>query len=248
MREILTKFRTVLLVAKRGEFKEIAEEARQRFYSNSSSLILRRDLSIPLEPPIAKLPITVRPIRDGDLAEIIRERPRRYPVLRANIPTCYIAQSNDGDLCYTQWLVAPKEQGNLAPYFKGQLNELRDDEVLLEFAYTFEKFRGQGVMAAAMAAIAEQGISTGAQWAITYVKDDNVASLKGCAKAGFRPYMVREERWRFFRLNQTFRLLPAGTKYSFESELPAKTEIDRKNEPTRAGAIAPHRSATAISM
>jgi RimJ/RimL family protein N-acetyltransferase len=234
------------LVAKRGEFKEIAEEARQRFHSNSSSIILRRDLSIPLEPPIAKLPISMRPIRDADVAQIIRERPRRFPVLRANIPTCYVAESNNGDLCYTQWLIGPDEQGKLAPYFKGQLYELRHDEVLLEFAYTFEKFRGQGVMAAAMAAIAEKGIALGARWAITYVKDDNVASLKGCAKAGFRPYMVREERWRFFRLHQSFRLLPSGTKYSFESELPSKTENGCDNAATGRGGIAPHPSARAI--
>jgi GNAT superfamily N-acetyltransferase len=235
------------LVAKRGEIKEIAEEARQRFYSHSSSLILRRDLSIPLERPAAKLPITVRPIRDADVAEIIKQRPRRYPVLRANIPTCYVAESNEGALCYTQWLIGADEQGKLAPYFKGQLYELRPDEVLLEFAYTFEKFRGQGVMAAAMAAIAEQAIPLGARWAITYVKDDNVASLKGCAKAGFRPYMVREERWRFARLHQTFRLLPAGTKYSFESELPSKTASDREAEAARADAIALPPSAKAIS-
>ena len=49
MRRILTKIRTVLLVLKRGEFKEIAEEGRQRAYSSANSLILRRDLSKPLK-------------------------------------------------------------------------------------------------------------------------------------------------------------------------------------------------------
>ena len=44
---------------------------------------------------------------------------------------------------------------------KGELKALRPDEALLEFAYTFEKFRGQGVIAAAMATIAEQGLGAG---------------------------------------------------------------------------------------
>ena len=220
---LLTKLRTVLMVVRRGETREILEEARERLYSNSSSLILRRDLSVPLKAPAAKLPITVRPLRASDLACIVKERPRRYPVLRADIPTCYVAESNDGEICYMQWLIEARDQSRLKPYFKGELKELRADEVLLEFAYTFEKFRGQGVMAAAMAQIAEQGIPTGARWALTYVKDENVASLKGCAKAGFRPYIERQERWRFFRLRQSFRLLPEGARYSFEQDSPRPT-------------------------
>lgn len=219
-----SKIRTILLVAKKGEIKEIIQEAQQRVYSSATSLILRRDLSKPLKPPAAKQPITVRPIRDSDLSRIMKERPRRYPVLRANIPTCYVAESTDGQLCYMQWLIGPDEQRRLRPYFKGELKELLADEVLLEFAYTFEKFRGQGVMAAAMATIAEQRIPAGARWALTYVKDDNVASLKGCAKAGFRPYMMREEQWRFFRLRQSFRLLSEGARYSFEQEPPPEVK------------------------
>jgi len=220
MREVLARIRTIWLVAKRGEITEIIQGAQQRVYSNSTSLVLRRDLSKPLKPPSSKQPITVRPIRDSDLSRIVKERPRRYSVLRANIPTCYVAESTDGQLCYMQWLIAPDEQQRLKPYIKGELRELLPEEVLLEFAYTFEKFRGQGVMPAAMATIAEQGMCDGARWAITYVKEDNIASLKGCSKAGFRPYMMCEAQWRFFRFRQSFRLLPEGARYSFEQEPP----------------------------
>jgi hypothetical protein len=73
-------------------------------------------------------------------------------------------------------------------------------------------------MAAAMAEIAEQGLLLGARWALTYVKHDNVASLKGCAHAGFRPYMMRSESWRGFHLRQSFRGLAEGTLYPFECE------------------------------
>jgi hypothetical protein len=220
MRQVLATLRTMLLVARRGEIKEIVQGARQRVYSRSTSLILRRDLSKPLKPPSSKQPITVRPIRDGDLSRIMAERPRRYSVLRAKIPTCYVAESADGELCYMQWLTGPAQQRRLNRYITGEPKELLADEVLLEFAYTFDKFRGQGVMPAAMATIAEQGLRAGARWALTYVNDDNIASLKGCAKAGFRPYMVREEQWRFFRVRQSFRVLPEGARYSFEQEPP----------------------------
>src|SRR5258706_6551437 len=110
MMGILTKLRTVVMVVGRGKIRKIVEEAGERFYSNSSSLILRRDLSIPLNAPAAKLPITVRPLHASDLARVVKERPRRYPVLRADIPTCYVAESNDAEICYMQWLIESRDQ------------------------------------------------------------------------------------------------------------------------------------------
>ena len=228
MRGIIGQARTILLVARGGETKEIIKEAWRRVYSNGASYILRRDLFEPLTPPVAKVPITVRAVRDSDMSRILKERPRRYSVLRANIPTCYIAESPDGQLCYMQWLIAPAEQMRFRRYFSGELKNLRDDEVLLEFAYTFEKFRGQGVMAAAMAKIAEQNISQGARWALTSVRDDNLASLKGCKNAGFRPYMYRTEQWRLFHLKQSFKILTEGALYLFETK-PAESPAENKS-------------------
>jgi RimJ/RimL family protein N-acetyltransferase len=123
-----------------------------------------------------------------------------------------------------QWLIQADQQDRLRPYFKGELAGYGNDTVLLEFAYTFERFRGQGIMGAAMAQIAEQGLPLGARWAITYVKHDNVPSLKGCANAGFRPYMMRTESWRGFRLRQSFRALEEGTLYPFECKSAARRQ------------------------
>jgi hypothetical protein len=96
------------------------------------------------------------------------------------------------------------------PFFDGELRNLRKDEVLLEFAYTFELFRGQKIMPAAMAAIAEKGLLSGARYAVTYVQKDNIAALKGCAAAGFSPFMIRNERWRIFSFKESFSSLPDG--------------------------------------
>ena len=54
-------------------------------------------------------------------------------------------------------------------------------------------------MAHAMARIAEEARCLGARWVVTFVGADNVASLKGCRKAGFSPYVERRESWRLFR-------------------------------------------------
>jgi len=57
------------------------------------------------------------------------------------------------------------------------------------------------------------GSTTGHQW---------LSSDSRFTFIGLRPYMMREEQWRFFRLRQSFRLLPEGARYSFEQEPPAR--------------------------
>lgn len=209
--------KTTLLMIRNGEVPDMLRELAHRVRSDEASYVLRRDLSVPLVPrPVAKIPIRIRPMERSDLPQIIAERPRRLPVLTEDIPTCYVATAEEGSICYMQWLVTSDQQGRLRPHFKGELASYDRDSVLLEFAYTFERFRGCGIMADAMAQIAEQGLKTGARWALTYVKDDNIASLKGCVKAGFRPYMIRTETWRGFRLRQSFRTLEPDARFPFE--------------------------------
>jgi RimJ/RimL family protein N-acetyltransferase len=197
-----------LLVARSGKFAKLARELVKRVFSNSESYLLRRDLTVPFQASAAKQPIEVRPITDSDIPAILEARPGRLLILRANIPTCYLAITASGEICYMQWLVEQSDLERFRPFFDGELGNLRKDEVLLEFAYTFEKFRGQKIMPAAMAAIAEKGLSSGARYAVTYVQKDNLAALKGCAAAGFSPYMIRDERWRIFSFKESFRTLP----------------------------------------
>ncbi len=210
----------LLLVVRSGKFAALANELAKRVFSNSESYLLRRDLSVPFHAVPAKQPIEVRPITDADVPEILKARPGRLAILRAKIPTCYVAVTASGELAYMQWLVAHGDIERFKQFFDGELRDLNKDEVLLEFAYTFERFRGQKIMPAAMAAIAEKGLLTGARYAVTYVQKTNVAALKGCAAAGFSPYMTREEKWRAFSFKESFKSLPDGARYPFEKADP----------------------------
>lgn len=199
-----------LLVVRSGKFAKLASELLKRIFSNSESYLLRRDLTVPFQAAAAKQPIEVRPIKDSDIPAILSARPGRLLILRASIPTCYLATTVGGEICYMQWLIEQADLERFRPFFDGELRNLRKDEVLLEFAYTFEQFRGQKIMPVAMAAIAEKGLLSGARYAVTYVQKDNIAALKGCAAAGFSPYMIRNERWRIFSFKESFRSLPDG--------------------------------------
>ena len=199
-----------LLVVRSGKIAKLARELVKRVFSNSESYLLRRDLTVPFQAQAPKQPIEVRPISDSDIPAILSARPGRLLILKANIPTCYLGVTDRGEISYMQWLIGQGDLDRFRPFFDGELRNLRKDEVLLEFAYTFEQFRGQKIMPAAMAAIAEKGLLTGARYAVTYVQKDNIAALKGCASAGFAPYMIRNERWRIFSFKESFSNLPDG--------------------------------------
>ena len=77
-------------------------------------------------------------------------------------------------------------------------------EVLLEGAYTFTGARGQGVMADGMWQLLDRARTDGARTAITYVAQDNIPSLRGCANVGFRPDHVRRHARRAGRTRSAF--------------------------------------------
>src|SRR5258707_13031191 len=160
----------LLLVVRSGKFAALAGDLSKRMFSNRESYILRRDLTVPFRPAPPRQPIEIRPIRESNKAEILKARPGPLAILRANIPTCYLALNASGEICYMQWLIEPKNIERFKPFFDGELKNLGKDEVLLEFAYTFEKFRGQKIMGAAMSKIAEKGLISGVRYAVHYVQ------------------------------------------------------------------------------
>jgi hypothetical protein len=222
--------RSLFLLSKRGRRGVIWRSLSLRLYSDTTYLGLRRDLSVAFKAAEAKMPLEVRPLdRRDDLSFIDINEPggasasaldrlHQINMLKAQIRTCYLALGPDGLPCYMQWLIPSSENDKIQAFYGDIFPRLREDEALLEGAYTAEYCRGQGVMASAMARIAERGNDLGARWVITFVGERHVASLKGCKKAGFVPYVRRREIYRLFKRNVTFTPLPEGAPYPFDLE------------------------------
>lgn len=213
-----TKLRTLLLVVRHGEFREILDELRRRLWSTEVSFCLRRDLAAPFEAPRARVPFEIRPLCASDEAEVLRERPRRLPILRGNVPTCYVAVAEGGEIAYMQWLMTSASNAAIGEIFGGRVPPLSADEALLEFAYTFEAWRGKNIMPRAMALIAEKAGDEGCRHVMTYVREENVPALKGCQRAGFQMFRRQAVTWcAFVRVRVETSDLPAGTRYPFEA-------------------------------
>ena len=212
----LRRVRDLLHLAITGRARKVSRAVAYRIYSNAVSLGLRRDLTVPFAAPAAKRPIHVRPLLPGDdlscldvrhpglSDDQVYHRLAQARLLQSGVRTCHIAVDGEAEPCYMQWLIPASENDRVRAFFGNLYPRLGPDEALLEGAYTPEAYRGQGIMSSAMAQIAERAREFGARWVVTFVDEVNVASLKGCERAGFAPYVRRIERYRLFRRMVTF--------------------------------------------
>lgn len=173
---------------------------------------LRRDLTVPIEHVAAKIPISVRRMTAADLEILLPEDAsalppadqmevqwRRIFVDKVGFAEGFVAiDERDGQPAYMQWLFGHRQNDKVEQL--GGFPALGRDEALLESAYTPPSHRGLGIMSAAMALFAEQAADVEARYVHTFVGVENIASLKGCRRAGFDPHLVHTRRFRLFGL------------------------------------------------
>lgn len=228
--------RVLLASAKARNVNGLVYQLRRRFHSDGLQYGLRRDLAEPFEAPDAKIPLTIRAMRQSDVAVLLETdtqqmsergsyvRMQRLDFLREGIGQCYVAATNSDEPCYMQCLLTSADNSRIQRYFNGGFPTLAADEALIEYAFTPEGQQGQGIMPAAMARIAEKAADLGARRVITFVDHENVPALKGCQRSGFRPYLIRNDRWLLFRRRVSYQPLPAGARFLFETETASSAE------------------------
>jgi RimJ/RimL family protein N-acetyltransferase len=215
MRGFLTRARDLGRLVLSGNAAKAWWALTYRVHSDSASIGLRRDLSLPFSGPQAKITITVRRLAPDDDLSALESMPGLSPdeaywrlgqrrLLASGLQTCYVALAPDGKPCYMQWVIPSSENDRLRAVFGNLYPVLQPDEALLEGAYTPDAYRGKGIMGAAMAEVASRAAEHGARWVITFVDAGNEASLKGCMRAGFKPYLTRHEKFRFFHRRIAF--------------------------------------------
>lgn len=194
---------------------------------------LRCDLAV--LPPLrkAKFSIAMEPFDgrrfvgfDGELEEASGieyvEVLQRKWLFEAGVQTLYVATGPDGSPAYVQWLVTALGQVALHAYQPHRYPVLQGDQVILEGAYTFRRFRGAGVMADGMAQLLRIARDGGAWSAFTYVATDNVPSLRGCANVGFVPDHLRVNVRRLGHRNSTVRPIDNAASQSWRAAISSR--------------------------
>ena len=197
-----------------GHYGIFFSELKTRLRSESYSFGLKRDLHQKFKSPKARIELDIREIKKDDVPLLLENsvdnpiNPRiiasQQAHVNANIPTCYVAVTEDDDPCYMQWLFTNDQNDVIEEHFEGVFPRLKEDEALLEGAYGRLSYRGLRVMPEAMSRIAEKAASKGARWVITFVDVTNIPSIKGCKRAGFEPYILRKEKIVLFKRRITF--------------------------------------------
>src|ERR1700683_962945 len=210
-----------------GRLGELAARLTGRwqlgFYAHLTRYGLLRDIAQNFPAPAAKIPLAVRPLADRDLPALFghagaaNELAERLEVAWRH---AFIAKGARGGFvaidersatpCYVQWLLSPRDNAFIEQL--GGFPPLGAGEALLENAYTPPAYRGLGVMAAAMAQIAERAGDFGVRKVLTFVATDNIASLKGCQRSGFHPHLLHGRPRVGFGLltRDRFETLPEG--------------------------------------
>jgi hypothetical protein len=217
MTRFLSKLQTLLCLVRLGECHKAYKTLKRCLYSDSVALGLRRDLLQPFDPPTPDIPLKVRPVQGSDIPVLFD--PESMELLRAGIGTWYVATTLDGRPCFREVLLMPSDNRGIQAYFGGLFPVLEPDEALVEQAFTAEEYRGRGIYPYALFEIGQRAMELGARWLLGFIDSGHTHALKGCKKAGRVPYMVRSERWRFFRRRIAFRPLMDGeTWYPFVPE------------------------------
>src|SRR6185437_13656021 len=128
---------------------------------------LARDLAQNVVAPAAKIPLAVRPLDEPDLpalfghpatttdlAERLEVAWRRAFIAKGARGGFVAIDERNNTPCYVQWLFSASDNEFIKKL--GGFPPLTAGEALLENAYTPPGYRGLGVMAAAMARIAER--------------------------------------------------------------------------------------------
>jgi RimJ/RimL family protein N-acetyltransferase len=179
---------------------QLAGRLRLGWHASLTRYGLCRHLTRPLDKPKAKIAITVRRLRERDLGPLFALGERvsldnrlevawRRAFIARGAQCGYVAVDARNDTpCYVQWLFGAED--NEFVQHVGGFPVLQPHQALLENAYTPPAYRGLGIMSEAMALIAEQATRLGAREVLTFVDHHNIASLKGCQRAGFNPTLL----------------------------------------------------------
>jgi hypothetical protein len=221
--------------------RTVGREVARRAWGEKTYLGLRCDLSELPDRRAAKIPLTMiaRDCADFTGFEIERQHATgadqfqvliRERLCALGVKSLYVATSHDEMPMYCQWLIHADDQDLLDASGAGEYAKLAGDEVLLEGAYTFTPFRGVGAMADGMWQLLSIARGDGARCAFTYVADDNIPSLRGCANVGFVADHVHLSVRRFGRRRTEIRGLDDEAREAW-----ARATAPRSHKPTVSG-------------
>ncbi|UCB43080.1 MAG: hypothetical protein JSV77_00065 [Dehalococcoidales bacterium] len=215
LRRIIRRFRFAILLIRTGGFRVFLHQLQRQIYSRTTYYAMVKNLDTDITKVEAKIQYTLQLASKEDMDDVLNrvrfeskesthELIQRIWFYESGFDECYIAKAADsGEPCHIHWMLFPRPDELRKRGFRGRLPILQEDEVLGENAYTFEKYRGYRLAAAAGADMYEIARSRGAKRWIGYVREDNIAMQKSEERSGFQKFgEMHELKLLFFTMRK----------------------------------------------
>ncbi len=99
---------------------------------------------------------------------------------------CYVAKNNSDEILYIQWILFPHENEIISKRYKNRFLPLRENQVMLENAFTFPKFRGLQLYSQITIDLMELARKEGFRSCIVYCKSNNIIAMNELKDLGFK--------------------------------------------------------------
>lgn len=200
-----------ILLLKNGGLRIFWNHLKRQIYSEATFWGLERNLQTDGVHAPSEIEYTLRLASKEDMKEVLQKsksesREAVYDLIQrkwfyeSGFHDCYIARTADtNDPCYIQWLVSSADDHVVSRGFRSRFPRLRGDEVLVDNVFTFEKYRGKRIMPSVIVELSQMARRKGFKRMLTYVREDNISSLKGFERAGFKKFeKMRQIRFLFY--------------------------------------------------
>lgn len=222
-------FYAMLLLRAAGP-KIFLRQLRRQLYSRTTFIGMEKYLETTSVPIPCRLDYALRLASAEDMAEVLQkaktensesahELIQRKWFYESGFRNCYVARTVDtGELCFIGWLISAHDNHVVKCGFRHRLPRMKEDEVLGDNAYTFEKYRGHRLMASVVVQLAEMARRNGFKRMIAQVAQDKIAPLKTHERAGFKKFdEITELKLLFFTRRKHCREYNANTSLSSRS-------------------------------
>jgi GNAT superfamily N-acetyltransferase len=216
----IIKMRKLILrlfhLIRKGEIAFLIKGVSKRLYSKTEAFGLKRDLSIPFTTPNAQIAISIRPFKLED-ASYFEADLQNDGLIEKAISTCYVAVTDKDEPCCRLWLIDSSESEKIRAFWGDAFPNLNSDEALIESVFTVPNMRGQGIMPETLELVSRKATENHKKYVMLFVQLDNIPSLKASHRAGFTPYILRTEIWKFFKRQITFESLEAHKLLTYQN-------------------------------
>ena len=159
--------------------------------------ILCVDLDSLRLPKASRLTYSIGIADKGDLESLVdrlgelewnerKEIATRVFFAKAGFRHCYLGRAADGQPVYMQWLIYPDENEIIAKHFRSRFYPLKPNQIMLENAFTFPRFRGLGPLPSVSAELLTIARDQGYKTAVAYIQKNQLVSLNEFMNMNFK--------------------------------------------------------------